>query len=394
MLEKSDTDIPSTLAAFTAKKIDVAFLVPTRTGLEKAIMDATAPVRLLLAQAGLHDFDKQQQGPAHKKIFPAKILTADTTHDVSVSLYRPVTKNGDPRIWFSKLPRFASAHNLLALFVADGALHLVNCSRKPDVRALEDQATPLGRIAAHMLGVIEPIALELLNLMKLVAKKGYLTTVRAGDTGVGATLEHHLGISANTSKAPDYKGIEIKASRNRPTGRRNRVTLFSQVPNWSLSPVGSAIALLNTYGYRKDGRLQLYHEMNAVKPNSIGFQLSIDSPNDWLRQNHVKTKTTHVATWEFDTLRSRLLEKHPQTFWVKADCKGVGKAECFQFSEIVHTRQPRATSLETLIEAGSVTLDYTMSLKGTRVRDHGYLFKIHPEDFSALFPPPQVYKLI
>ena len=40
------------------------------------------------------------------------------------------------------------------------------------------------------------------------------------------------------------------------------------------------------------------------------------------------------------------------------------------------------------IEDGVITLDYAMHehSNGNRVRDHGYLFKILPANFNALFP--------
>ena len=116
---------------------------------------------------------------------------------------------------------------------------------------------------------------------------------------------------------------------------------------------------------------------------------------DWLKQNHVDTDTltkTHVTTWEMDKLRTRLQDKHPQTFWVEAKTRGRGSSEEFHYVRVVHTKEPRARNLDALLEGGVVSVDYLMSQKGPRrVRDHGYLFKIHPSDFDALFPPPEVH---
>jgi hypothetical protein len=47
-----------------------------------------------------------------------------------------------------------------------------------------------------------------------------------------------------------------------------------------------------------------------------------------------------------------------------------------------------------LVEAGVITVDYALHKKSeTRARDHGYLFKIHPDNLGALFPPPRVHAL-
>lgn len=115
-------------------------------------------------------------------------------------------------------------------------------------------------------------------------------------------------------------------------------------------------------------------------------------------QNHMDgaaEKLTHVITWQLQDLRNRLLEKHPQTFWVAAKSQGKGETESFHYVSVEHTRKPNARNFDALIESGIITVDYLMSQRGEkRVRDHGYLFKMHASNFSALFPPADVYDLI
>ena len=198
-------------------------------------------------------------------------------------------------------------------------------------------------------------------MIREVSARGFVRTLRPGDTGIGMTLETLLGIEANRRKAPDYKGIELKAKRL-PSGKPNRVTLFSQVPNWKLSPIGSAWNLLSTYGYERDGKLRLNHEMNATAPNSIGLILEVDAARDWLKQNHRDPDTAvtrHVTTWEMENLRSRLKEKHPQTFWVGARCRGKGTAEEFHYVQVEHTRQPKVRNFDALIEGGASSRSIT-----------------------------------
>ena len=48
MLKMSDTNIEKFIPLFSETGVPVAFLVPTPTGYEKAIMDATETVRALL----------------------------------------------------------------------------------------------------------------------------------------------------------------------------------------------------------------------------------------------------------------------------------------------------------------------------------------------------------
>ena len=66
MLSKSDVPIDLFIRFFASAEINVAFLVPTETGYNKSIMDATAPIRDLLVQEKIHDFNTQKQGPENK----------------------------------------------------------------------------------------------------------------------------------------------------------------------------------------------------------------------------------------------------------------------------------------------------------------------------------------
>ena len=63
MLSASDFPREKALAAFADYGVETAFLVPTRTGLQKSIMDAHMNLRVFLHRHGFHDFDRQQQGP-------------------------------------------------------------------------------------------------------------------------------------------------------------------------------------------------------------------------------------------------------------------------------------------------------------------------------------------
>ena len=91
------------LKALTEKSISVTLIQPTKTGLEKSIMDATVSVRNYLKEEKIHDFEIQKQGPNHKIIVRANLYDKVKAINSKASLYRPRTKKGDPRIWFSGL---------------------------------------------------------------------------------------------------------------------------------------------------------------------------------------------------------------------------------------------------------------------------------------------------
>ena len=397
MLALSDTPIADVLRIFSQEGVEVSFLVPTETGLKKAILDAIAPLRLYLSSNGIHDFDSQRQGTAHKVIVKAFYVGETSLTETKVSLYRPETKRGDPRIWCSKLPRHSAAGNLLTLIAFDGILYVINASDTKVLSTIHVLASPLNKLIKQVVFSQNSVSEELLDKMKEVAARGFIETITQGDTGVGMTLEHALGIAANSSKAPDYCGIEIKASRRKNGRSNNRVNLYSQVPDWKLSPLNRGKDILDIYGYLNDeGRKQLYCTVDALKPNPQGLYFEVDEKMDWLKNKGNKDGLIKdVAIWPLPKLRSRLAEKHPETFWVKADYKVENGSEHFQYTNVYHTKDPLIANLEYLIADGTVTMDYTLSLKDSGVvRDHGYLFKVKPDNLDLLFPPGKEYNLL
>jgi hypothetical protein len=101
MLEKSDTSIGDTLKAFNAFDLEVGFIVPTETTMRKSIMDATASMRDYLHDTNFHDYAAQGKGQKQNGILrKAYFVRPRGLVETKVSLYRPETKDGDPRMWF------------------------------------------------------------------------------------------------------------------------------------------------------------------------------------------------------------------------------------------------------------------------------------------------------
>lgn len=400
MLERADRPIEEAMRAFAAHGVEVGFLVPTETGLAKSIMDAHGELRDYLRQVQLHDFARQAKGAAAKVVVQAKHVGLEAIEDATASLYRPETKNGDPRIWVTGLARRAKAGNLLVLLVHERTLYVINASVPGVLESLGTPSSPLGRVIAAIERAKGGPARELLSKLRDVAARGYVKSLRPGPTGVGMTLETLLGIQANSSKSPDFKGIELKASRA-TIGRRattSRVTLFSKVPDWKSSPVKSAVALLQAHGYERDGRRQLYCSMNHV-PNSLGLFLTADE-NDLFVNSSRTEPHSKVLRWDMAALKQAFSEKHRETFWVKASVKKAANgSESFHYTRVVHTRAPIVSSLESLFDRGHLELDFLLHLMDRaaglkpRARDHGYLFKMHPRDMDLVFPPSMTYDL-
>ena len=88
--------------------IDYGLLSITQTGLNKSIMDAVGSLRTYLKENQYHDYSEQKQGTDYKVLKPCQLVISDTdSQDQKVSLYRPETKSGDPRIWIYGLNNVA-----------------------------------------------------------------------------------------------------------------------------------------------------------------------------------------------------------------------------------------------------------------------------------------------
>ena len=224
--------------------MEVTLIQPTRTGLGKSILDATAPVRNYLRDNNIHDYDAQRQGTEHRIQLDADLLEETIVRPSRVSLYRPVTKRGDPRIWFSGLPAYAAPDDMVAIVAHEDRLAAINLTRIDVERVLDEtKRGALWELIQEIKGEATSISEELLGHLRAIAARGLVPSVMEAhaDTAIGRTLEAALGIPMNARRAPDYKGIELKSYRRAATAaRENRKTLFAKVPNWDISKFKSS----------------------------------------------------------------------------------------------------------------------------------------------------------
>lgn len=400
MLSQANTSIDKFLRIFSEVGIPVAFLVPTPTGYAKSIMDAIAPVRDLLLKSGLHDYGTQKQGPDNKVIAPAFFVETDKLIETSASLYRPVTKTGDPRIWFSNLKRYCKPCDLLALVVKGKKIYVFNLSNKSIANSLLSKGFTYSILQESSTGDSD-IARELLQKIKAIHDRGFLPSITRGDPGVGDTLEHALGIARNNRKSPDYKGIELKASRLSRDGKakpKTRLTLFGKVPDEGMK----YREILERFGKwqvprgSSTVRLQIYDTCRCHQVNSYGLFMEVDSASDRLKLLHRGDdgSNEYVCAWHIRNLQDRLLEKHHETFWVKASSEHRDGIEFFRYDAVIHTKNPNESLVGPLLEAGKISADPLSHIDHQhKYRDHGLLFKMMPKDLPLLMGEPRIYDL-
>ncbi|PVW13554.1 MvaI/BcnI restriction endonuclease family protein [Marixanthomonas spongiae] len=383
----------SKLKLLTKNQVSLTLIEPTETGLKKSIMDATGSVRSYLKDKNIHDYGLQQQGPKNKVMIPTTIHTGFKTFNKQASLYRPITKNGDPRIWFYGLTKFADANDIIAITFFDNRFHIFNLT-KLDVESLMNSTiqNPFQEVVAEINSSENTVAFELLAMLRKVANSGPVPSMVDADTAVGRSLERALKIPMNSSKNPDYKGIELKSYRSNRTNRKN---LFAQVPNWKLSKFKSSAEILDAFGYDRGDDFKLYCTVSAITRNSQGLNLRIDSDIAQLIENSDKPEIGDFVIWTLDKLHNRLKAKHKETFWVEAESTRIDGREHFQYTFVEHTKKPITSQFDLLVEQGIITLDHLIkrNSKG-KVVEKGPLFKIKPKGIELLFPPSENYNLL
>ncbi|MFS2187241.1 MvaI/BcnI family restriction endonuclease [Mucilaginibacter sp. Mucisp84] len=381
------------LAVFTKYGIEVTALEPTANGLQKSILDATGPVRSFFINQKIHDYGAQLQGTLSKVILNAYFVTAASLIPSAASLYRPETKKGDPRIWFKGLPTFSNPHDIIVIFNYDNALYLINITQL-DVEGLVGAIikNPLQDLVIEINKQVNSVADELLQLLVAIGRKGPIQALLNADTAIGRTLETLLGIDINSSKKPDYKGIELKAYRDK---RGNRKNLFAQVPDWKISKFKSSAEILSNFGYARGEDFKLYCTVSTKSRNSQGLQLNVDQLASLLHENSRQANTGNFISWPMDTLHQRLVEKHNETFWIGANSTHVDGNEFLHYNKVEHTSKPILSQFDILLDQGYITLDHLIKKEPSgKVVEKGPLFKIKPAALALLFPPSKIYSLV
>lgn len=392
MRQLSEIEI-NRIKILTENSVELCLIEPTETGLVKSIMDATGSVRNFLKSKNIHDFGLQNQGQESKVQITSNFIDADKSINSIASLYRPNSKNGDPRIWFKGLGNYSKANDILGIIEFDGMLYVLNITQIDLEKLLNSNIhNPLKELIEEINHISNEVADELLILLNKIASQGPVPALLKADTAIGRTLETLLGIDINSSKKPDYKGIELKSYRDKKGNRKN---LFAQVPDWSLSKFKSSAEILNNFGYNRGEDFKLYCTVSALVRNSQGLTLKLDSKINQLLENSDKANIGDFIAWNLETLHNRLLEKHNETFWIAADSIIIDDKEHFQFKKVEHTRKPIVTQFDILLEQGIITLDHLIKRKPTgSVVEKGPIFKIKPNSLDLLFPPSKSYSLI
>lgn len=377
----------------------------TATGLKKSILDATTPMRTYFKENNVHDYALQNKGQDNKVIIKTYILTEYKEIETQTSLYRPETKDGDPRLWIYSLKETTEADDIHAIIApTPTSLFVINLTKVDIVKCCESSlVNPIQDLISVFYHSSNLISNELLAILRSYENQWIDTDLRA-DTAIGRQVEALLGIDMNASKLPDYKGIELKSFRSqRPSIKKN---LFCKVPDWDLSHLKSGAEIVDKYGYMSGGIKSYRNTLYCKAPNSQNLRLNMNYPDDLLEieedkiigENQYK-KIADVAVWRLQTLHECLLTKHHETFWIEVDTRiGDQGQEQFMFNKIEHTRNPIVSQFDILLEQSMITVDLLLGrpkvdLETGKPKKGGdaVSFKIKKSAAGLLFPDSTIY---
>lgn len=380
----------------------------TATGLKKSILDATTPMRTYFRENGVHDYEQQLQGPDYKVVKKTRILLGFREIKTRMSLYRPVTKDGDPRLWIYDLKGTTEADDIHAIIAQNpDDLCVINLTKIDIQRFCEtDIENPIKDLVKGLSDYADIVSEEL--LFRLLQFKGaWLDTDLRADTAIGRQVEALLGIEMNASRQPDYKGIELKSFRSqRPNIKKN---LFCKVPDWDISLLKSGAEIVEKYGYLSGGIKSYRNTLICKAPNSQNLRLNLNYPDNLLEieedrrlADDVFKKVADVAVWRLQTLHECLLQKHRETFWIEVDSRiGEQGQEQFRFNKIEHTRNPNVSQFDILLEQSMITVDLLLGrpkvdLVTGKPKKGGdaVSFKIKKSAAGLLFPQSKFYSFI
>lgn len=219
---------------------------------------------------------------------------------------------------------------------------------------------------------------DLLERFDDISSRGYIDSLRAGDTGIGYTFETLIGIVENNDQRADFRGIEIKCKQVKESaGRSGKINLFQKAPRWDQKLRG--IERLRLIGAVAENERYACHSQVSTTSNNLGLWLDLASSPD---QVNILKNESRFGYWPHVVLEQRLQEKHSRAVFVKADTRTTGGQQRFHYKELVYCERPSILNFTNLISDRRIVFEFMMhEKKPGRVRNHGYPWRLSSDDY-------------
>lgn len=219
---------------------------------------------------------------------------------------------------------------------------------------------------------------ELLGRFDDVNARGWIRTLRRGDTGLGYTFESLIGIRENNDKRADFRGIEVKCKLAKESGTPSAKTnLFQQGPIWT--DRRTAIDRLRAIGRLRPDGTYACHSQVTVNRNNLGLLLKSVADEEKI---DLLSQSETIGYWPYALLSRRLREKHSRAVFIKVKARGGEHEREYLYLELVYCERP---SIERFVELiGSKNIVFEFLMKEDRqgaVRNRGYPWRLARQAF-------------
>ena len=238
---------------------------------------------------------------------------------------------------------------------------------------------------------------QLKETLSDINRRGYIVSLRKGNTGIGYTLETLLGVAENNLRTPDLENIELRKTslgvaeenlrysdsgnielKSRRINSTSLLTMFTF--NYSIWKIEQE-ELIQQYGYYKDGRWALYTTVKN-KPNKRGFYVKIEQ--DYVRLYHEDGLC--AIEWQLEGLIDDLKNKFSNVLLVEAESRKSGGQEEFWYKEAHLLTGIIVEKFLEYIKNGTIAIDLRMHInKNGAVRNHGTGFRLHRRYLDSCF---------
>jgi hypothetical protein len=216
--------------------------------------------------------------------------------------------------------------------------------------------------------------IDLPTELEKLRRKGWIVSDREGDTGIGKTIEDHLGIIENPHSRADctYKGVEVelKAHRVRTSSMITLFTLEAGVRNLN------DVQMMQKYGYKDaSGRRGLKVTLTTLEYVPRGLKLEATDTSITV----VDKSGTKLWIWTVADIKLKL----QNLCVIYCDNKTDKGKEYFAVQRAVLLRDLDHKRFFALVKSGVVKIDLRMHTKESGAsRNHGTGFRI--ANFEAL----------
>lgn len=232
-------------------------------------------------------------------------------------------------------------------------------------------------------------SIDIKKELKIIDNKGYVPTIRAGNTGIGHTIQDQLGISENNDKFPDFlykfKPIELKSKRRLST---SRISFFTDTPIWE--PL-NALNILNNFGYMSNNRLSLYCSMSVGRICKQGFVMDLNLTENKLFI--IKNNYGKICYFNYSDLLKIMKKKINYLLLVIADNQIINSVEHFNYNEAWLYSNFKKKAFTDLLLNRKIIFDFRMHAQpsGLSARDHNLALRTHQKYLEILYEKKEKY---